>query len=214
MIGTVIFDLDGTLTDSFDGIVDSFLHALREHGFPEQDRAVVRGLIGVPLEGMLLRLVPDMEEAVMDALAKSYRDHYITICGETSPLLPGVGEALDILEGRTLVCASTKYTPQVMEVLRTQGIDGRFSLLQGSEDMPKKPAPDLFRLVMEKTGSEPERTAAVGDMVFDVRAALASGCLPVGVLTGIGTREELEGAGCRHVFATLAEAAAFIASVE
>jgi phosphoglycolate phosphatase len=214
MLDTVIFDLDGTLTDSFDGIAHAFNHALGLHGFGSRPDGDVKALIGNPLEDMLRTLMPGMSEADVDAVAGTYREHYITICGERSPLLPGVTQALDLLGDRRLVCASTKYTPQVLTVLEAQGISDRFELMQGSEDIPKKPAPDLFLKVMALTGASPESTAAVGDAIYDVKAAIAVGCLPVGVLTGLSTREQLEEAGCRHIFPDLLGAAEFICSME
>jgi phosphoglycolate phosphatase len=214
MLSTIIFDLDGTLTDSFDGIVDAFNFALGKHGHPPEDHNAVKALIGVPLEGMLERLKPELGGPEIDRIAGTYRDHYIKVCGEASPKFPQVVPALELLSDRTLVCASTKYTPQVEEVLRVQGIADRFRLLQGSEDIPKKPAPDLFRLVMERTGARPEDSAAVGDMTYDVEAAVAAGVMPVGVLTGIGEENQLREAGCEHVFPDLLAAADFIRSVE
>jgi len=91
--------------------------------------------------------------------------------------------------------------------------DLRFDLLLSREDATLKPAPDLFLKVLDIIGGKPEQTAGVGDSTMDVRAAMASGCMPVGVLTGMGSRESLEAAGCRHVFQTLSEAAAFLAGL-
>ncbi len=214
MFKTVIFDLDGTLTDSFDGIVDAFNHALCIHHHSPQDRRRVRSLIGTPLEDMLTTLCPEMSKDVVEEVATTYREFYRTICGERSPLFPDTKRALDLLADRTLVCASTKITTLTKEILETQGIADRFQLIQGSEGIPKKPAPDLILKAMQLTGSQGNCTAMVGDTTLDVEAALGAGATPIGVLTGNGTGRELEAAGCCQIFPSLLASVEFIKSAD
>lgn len=181
---TVIgFDLDMTLVDSADAIVDSIRHTCRAHGV-EIDEAAVRAGVGLPLDRVFPDLIPDVPYA--EAL-EVYRARYLSHGLAMQTLLPGAREALQVVtdDGCSVLVVSAKKDTHVRAVLDEVGLSHLVRDIVGER--------------FAETKSDALREAAarvyVGDHVGDVVGALGAGAVAVAVATGPTSREELELAG-------------------
>ena len=198
----ILFDLDGTLTDSKEGIINSFEYALGQFGVDPLPRAEMSKCVGPPLKYSFTNFF-GFEGERLKAVLEAYQVYYRPRGIFENSVYGGVEDMLRTLRaaGKKLAVASSKLEIHVHTVLRHFDIEKYFDFIGGSDDSrlrPDKPAvikyvidampiPDLSRAVM------------VGDRHFDVEGARECGLETVGVLYGYGTREELEEAGARSI---------------
>ena len=190
MLEAVCFDLDGTLIDSTDAIVDSFLYTFEVLGLPAPTREVIVGTISVPLEEQFgLLSVKDADRA-----AEVYREHYVAEAPKKTMFLPGALDALDRLEasGLKLAIATSKRRSSAEPLLEHLGVLDRFEVVIGPEDVKNaKPDPECLHLVLRRLGIEAKSMVFVGDSKYDIGAARAAGLRCLAVDTGYSSREEL-----------------------
>jgi HAD superfamily hydrolase (TIGR01549 family) len=189
---TVIFDLDGTLVDSQQDIVNSFLHAFSELGLPAPSREAVVASIGRPLEAMYAEFAP---AELAPALSDVYRRHYPQHFTDTTAPYEGVPALLTHLaeRGYARVVATTKRTAMATALVEAVGLAPFLDHVQGTDDLPAKPAPAVLqRAVSVVSGAG---VLMVGDSVVDIKAGAAAGLPTYGVTWGSGTRAALEAAG-------------------
>ncbi len=190
MVEAVCFDLDGTLIDSTDAIVDSFQHAFATMGeaLPKRERIVET--ISVPLEeqfGLLSAKDPDRA-------AEVYRAHYNVEAPEKTVLLPGARTVLTRLKdaGHRLAIATSKRRSSAEIILEHLGILTLFEACVGPEDVGfPKPHPESLRLIMQLLGVRPDSMVFIGDSPYDVEAAHAAGVPCLCVTTGYSSASEL-----------------------
>lgn len=200
------FDLDGTLIDSTDAIVRSFVHTFETLGHEPPARATIVGTISHTLEEQFRMLSPfDPVEA-----ARVYREHYVRTAPSTTLLLPGAAEALERLarEGVRMGVATSKKRSSATPILDYLGISRFFETCIGPEDVTHhKPHPEpLHALMRNMKVANPESFVYIGDTPFDAKAAQAAGAGFVGVTTGYATRAELEACGAVTIVDSIAEA--------
>lgn len=208
---TVLFDLDGTLTDSSEGIVKSLQYALRVFGMERERESLLR-YIGPPIQENFIDLLKQTGEPVERAV-KIFRERYESVGYLENRLYEGVPEMLRRLQGAGLrLCVATSKPQYMAEiVLRHFEICGFFEVLCGSSrDGSLRHKPDIIRLVLEQSHAAPERTVMVGDRCFDLEGAKQCGIEAVGVTYGFGSAEELEAFGPVFLAGTPAEAADFL----
>lgn len=177
------FDLDMTLVDSADAIVDAVAHTCAQYGV-EIDEPAVRGSVGLPLERVFPDFIPDV--AYADALAV-YRARYLSHGLAMQSLLPGARDALELVtaDGYRVVVISAKKDTHVVAVLETVGLDGFVDDVVGERFAETKA--DALR----ETGA----LVYVGDHVGDVLGARRAGAVAVAVATGPTSAADLEAAG-------------------
>jgi len=201
----IIFDFDGTLTDSRRDIAGAQLWALRTLGFDGYREEDVYRLIGKPLQETFAHLLPSEHHGrIPDAIAL-YAEYYPPHALETTTLFPGVRETLEALRsrGHRLAVASTKRGVGILRATDHFGITGLFDRLQGSEGIAFKPAPDVIHAVLENQGWRPVETLMVGDTDADVLAGKAAGVATCAVTYGALTAEELRALHPDFVISTL-----------
>ena len=217
-VRAVLFDLDGTLADSFQGIGATIDAVLGERGYPACDRTRLRGLIGAPLEMIFRTVLPAVawqasgETVVEDALVtwcvQRYLAYYSSLGVPRSPAFPGI---LTLLEncraaGLRLAVVTTKRTVVARQVLDAIGATSFFAEVLGVDaaEHPKPhPAPALE--AMRRLETRPEETVVVGDTPMDVGMAVAAGCRAIGVGWGYQPPEALLAAGAERVVKTAEE---------
>lgn len=206
MIGTVLFDLDGTLTDSAPGIVASYRHTLEVFGITGEDEQI-RRWIGPPLGESLAGLGiarPDVEAAVIE-----YRDYFGRVGLYENRLYDGVAEMLDGLAaaGLTLGLATSKLTPFAETILDLFGIRKRFGVISGATaDGSRVTKEQIVGHALDSLGRpDPRTVVVVGDREHDVIAAREHGLQSVGVTWGYGSPAELTAAGAGRLAASPAE---------
>ena len=206
----ILFDLDGTLTDSFLGIARSVQYALSRLGIDEPDLAVFRRFIGPPLYDSFLEYyhLPDADARRAVAF---YRERYRETGLFENRLYDGVPQMLQTLRdaGATLVLATSKPEVFARRILAHFGIAGAFSFVAGSLlDGTRDSKAEVIRFALEQMGvSHPARAVMIGDRKHDAIGARETGVPFGGVLYGFGSREELS--AYPHVF--LAETPARVA---
>jgi len=181
---TVIgFDLDMTLVDSADAIVDSIAHTCRVYGVEIDDRAVRAG-VGLPLDRVFPDYIPDVPYA--EAL-EIYRARYLSHGLAMQELLPGAREALEavVADGCTILVVSAKKDSHVRAVLEEVGLAHLVRDVVGERFAETKS--DALR--------DADAKVYVGDHVGDVLGARGAGAYAVAVATGPTTRDALADAG-------------------
>ena len=193
----IFLDLDGTLTDSGEGIMNSVAYAMRKFGIEETDREKLRSFIGPPLYASFMREYGfDLEKSM---LAVEYYREYFAPKGiyENRPY-DGIPELLSALkkDGRRLYLATSKPEPYALEIVKHFGLyeylDGLFGSTMTEERTKKE---EVVAYALENTGIARTDVVMIGDRNHDIIGAKANGVASIGVLFGYGDREELEVAG-------------------
>lgn len=204
--GAVLFDLDGTLCDTEDGIVTHLAMALEALALPVPDRSVLRSCVGPPWEEGLPQIgVP--AERMVDVIA-TYRSTYDQAAPRLAPPFPGVDEALSALAGAGVAMAVATSKPQhLADLLVREGPLGRhFGAVVGADPSAGRwTKADVVGAALAALDHPPTGAAMVGDRHHDVRGAAAHGVATVGVRWGCAAPGELEEAGAAAVVATPAE---------
>ena len=206
----IFFDLDGTLSDPFEGFARSLRFAYEELGYDAPADAEIRTLIGPPLHVSMRARFAD--RAVADELVRLFRVRYADTGLFENVVYPGVRELLDALAGRLqLFVCTTKPHVYALPILQRFGLGDMFDAVYGSEldgtNADKRIL--LARALAEQHLAGGARIALLGDRGLDLIAARTNAVGAWGAGWGYGTREEL--AGADHVFTAPHEIAAFIA---
>jgi phosphoglycolate phosphatase len=206
---TILFDLDGTLIDSTEAILESFDAAYAAFGESAPEEEAIKALIGYPLDLMFSSMGVAKER--VNGYVDAYKRHYRMISREKTVLLPGAREAVE--EAATfarLGVVTTKTARYSRELLEHMGLMHRFDVLIGREDVTHpKPHPEPIHLALERMSSSKEACWMVGDTLLDIDAALAAGVKPVAVSCGYGEASSLADR-CKMVFPDAQSAVAAI----
>jgi phosphoglycolate phosphatase len=201
---TLLFDLDGTLTDPKEGITACIQHALICLGRLPPSADELEWCIGPPLLGSFERLLADASPDLAWEAVRLYRERYTQHGIFESYPYPGVPEMLAALRnaGFHLFIATSKPTPFARRVLEQFQLAEFFVGIYGSElDGTRNDKAELIAHLLVDRGLEGDRAVMVGDRKHDVIAAQRNGVMPVGVSYGYGSVEELEGAGAVKILA-------------
>lgn len=208
----VIFDLDGTLVDTVPARIAGWTEVLAEHGIavaPGQLEPTI-GMDGRALArrmaGASGRAISDEEAEHVDRLAGERFDEH----NRQPRALPGTHGALRRLDaaGVTWAIATSSRAEQVSGSVEALGLTSPPRVVDGSRVAHAKPAPDLLLLAARELGVAPADAWYVGDSTWDMRAAVAAGMTPIGVLAGAAvSAAELLEAGAVAVLASLDELA-------
>ncbi|WP_224240078.1 HAD hydrolase-like protein [Hyalangium gracile] len=194
----IFFDLDGTLTDPFEGITSCFQHALAELGRPVPAAAELAVFIGPPLRQGMATLLGTSEPPLIEQAVALYRARYSAQGALENRLydeVPGMLRALAESQWRLFV-ATSKPRVFAERIIDHFGLRAFFAHVYGAElDGRFDNKGELLAHALEREGLEASACIMVGDRAQDVRAARQNGLVPVGVAYGYGSREELEEAG-------------------
>lgn len=206
---TILFDLDGTLVNTEEGVGKSVRYALDKYGILEPDRATIRRFIGPLLADSFQREYGFSEEKAKEA-DLVFRERYETIGLFECELFPGVEEALKILKekGYKISVASSKEEVPCRRILERLGVAQYFDLIGGArlkENIGTKI--EVLHDVMKRLGiSHKEEVVLIGDSRYDARGAREAGIDCIGVSYGFEEDfEEMRKAGVTEIFDTLAE---------
>lgn len=203
MIHNLIFDLDGTLLNTLADLRDSTNYALQQFGFPERSTEEVRNFVGNGLRMLIRRAVPfkteeETVDAVLAVMKTHYREHYHDGTIPYDGILPFLHKMK--MYGFRMAIVSNKADPMV-QLLRTLYFDELIPVAVGELDgVPRKPAPDMVRIAMERLGCTEEHTVYIGDSEVDIETAKNAGlpCLSVG--WGFRSEKDLRNAGAETVY--------------
>ena len=201
----ILFDLDGTLTDSGEGIMNCAKLALEHYGLPIPIEAELRTFVGPPLHESFIRFGVPAEEA--DNAIKIYRSRYIPIGKFENHPYEGIREVLEKLKaaGHTLYVATSKPEAMAVEILEHFDLAKYFDIIAGASfDRSRSSKEDVIAYLLDQCGDY-DRKIMVGDTAFDVLGAKAHNIPTVGVAWGYGKVEDMEAAGAISIAHTMDE---------
>jgi len=191
----VLWDLDGTLMDSYPAITASVNHVRAFYGMGPMTVEAVRVCVGHGVIQLMAKTVPGRDPQQARLI---YAGHHEKTLKVGTKLLPGAGAILRDLRARGVrhaVCSNKprEFSAQLLDHLE---IACWVDVLLGPEDVAApKPAPDMLLLGLERLGTRPEEAFFVGDMTVDIQAARSAGLRVAVVATGSDSADKLKAAG-------------------
>ena len=203
MSQVILFDLDGTLTESGEGIINCVQYALEKLGKKEEHPENLQCFIGPPLKEQFMKYAGLSEEEGEKAVVY-YRERYTTTGIFENRLYPKIPELLELLKinNKILAVASSKPEVYVKQILEHFQIADYFTAIVGSElDGRRTEKAEVIEEALRRMHLEEERDKVlmVGDRSHDVQGAISCGLQCIGVAYGYGSREELEKAGAVYI---------------
>ncbi|HEM6101181.1 TPA: HAD family hydrolase [Streptococcus suis] len=205
MYQTILFDLDGTLTDSGQGILNSVAYALEKMGIEEPDTANLNRFIGPPLYESFSRfyqLNPEDTQSAVDAFRVYFKEKGMF----ENQLYPGIIPLLEELRtaGKTLVIATSKPEIFAKQILEHFGISHYFDVIAGASlDSSRISKADVIGYAINQLEAFPNNAVMIGDREHDIEGARMHQLPAIGVLYGYGNKQEFEKAGATMIVETV-----------
>jgi phosphoglycolate phosphatase len=179
----LIFDWDGTLSDSIGRIVEAMQAAAHLAGRPVRDDVAIKGIIGLGLPEAIRTLYPDITANDLIDFRQHYADHYMAMDVEPSRLFEDVHESLDAFraEGYQLAVATGKARRGLDRVLKAHGWTDFFDATRAADETASKPDPLMLNQILQQCGVRPEKALMIGDASFDLMMARNAGMDSVAV---------------------------------
>ncbi|MBR4278623.1 MAG: HAD-IA family hydrolase [Clostridia bacterium] len=205
---TILFDLDGTLTNPESGLVSGFVYAFGKLGIDYGERESLKRFIGPPLHAEWQKEFGFTPEESSEAI-RLLREYYDVYGWWDNEVYPGISELLRALseDGKILAVATSKPEKTAKRVLSLFGLDKYFAFIggaSGSETRDKKE--EVIEYVLDNLGiNDKSECVLVGDRIYDAIGARAVGIDSIGILWGHGTEEEIRRAGFSLAVSTPSE---------
>ncbi|EGG80983.1 HAD hydrolase, family IA [Lachnospiraceae bacterium 2_1_46FAA] len=204
----ILFDLDGTLTNSQLGITTCVAYALESFGIHTENPEELRKFIGPPLKESFVKYY-NMTDGEGDRAVEKYRERFATVGLYENEVYAGIPELLQKLkaQGKTLLVATSKPTVYSDKILEHFGLKEYFSYIAGSElDGTRVNKAEVIQYALEQMKiTESEKIVMIGDKEHDMIGAGICGVDSIGVLYGFGEREELENHGATYIAETVSD---------
>ena len=198
----VIFDLDGTLLDTLEDIADAANAAVRQYGYSAHPVEAFKGFVGDGARTMITRALPSAarSERIVEVALESFLAQYERNWKAKTRPYPGITALCETLAQRKLRLAvlSNKPNDFAKRCVRTLLPCGEFSVVRGQRaGFPRKPNPAAAAAIAHDWSIPPQEIIFLGDSGVDMITATRAGMLPVGVLWGFRTADELLATGAR-----------------
>ena len=196
---TILFDLDGTLTDSGEGIMNCAKLALTAYGLPVPEDKVMRTFVGPPLEVSFAR--QGMKEADIPDAIEVFRKRYTAVGKYENFPYPGIHEVLKTLkdEGHTLCVATSKPEVMALDIMDHFKLAPYFTRICGATlDRKRITKEDVITFLLDSMGN-PDNLLMIGDTQYDVIGANAHGIPTIGVTWGYGEEDAIRDAGAAAI---------------
>ncbi|MCK8483262.1 HAD-IA family hydrolase [Aliiroseovarius sp. S2029] len=198
-----VFDVDGTLIDSQDFIVEAMNRAFGAMGVTLPSRDEVLSIVGLSLHDAIGRLVPTLSGSEVAEASEKYKDMFIKLRAEkggeaTAPLYPGARAALEHLHTQDEVLlgvATGKARRGLDHAYDAHDLRHFFVTSQTADNHPSKPHPSMLQAALAETGAEAAQAVMIGDTSFDMEMGRAAGFRTIGVTWGYHPRDSLIAAG-------------------
>ena len=207
---TILFDLDGTLTDSAEGIINCSILALEYFGLPIPDRKTMRVFVGPPLHDTFVKFGVPADQA--DKAVEVFRSRYFTVGKFENAPFPGIPELLKTLKdhGHKLLIATSKPETLALEITQKFGLYDYFDMICGATlDRSRVNKDDVIAYLLAQNGNN-ENLVMVGDTAFDVIGAAVHNIPTIGVSWGYGEVQEMLDAGAVSIAHTTSELLAIL----
>jgi len=201
----ILFDLDGTLTDSGEGIINCAILALQHFGLPIPPQEELRTFVGPPLHESFIRYGVPADKA--DEAIKVYRSRYIPIGAYENTPYPGIRELLETLkaQGHKLYVATSKPEEMSIKILEHFDLAHYFDMICGATmDTSRSSKEAVIAYLLEQNGRA-DNMIMVGDTKFDIIGAKEHGIPAIGVSWGYGKVEEMVASGAAGIARSMEE---------
>lgn len=205
MIRSAVFDLDGTLLDTSEGVMSSVRRMIERCGLPPATQEQLRGFIGPPINKRLIELYGIAEDEAFAAM-NIFRDEYIKGDLYRAVVYPHMAETIGRLrdKGIAVGVATYKREDQAKALLGHCGLAPLFDVIHGADPEARLTKADVLSMTVRELGFEPGETAMIGDSVNDVVGAAGASVPFIGVTYGFGfSCDEDVAAACRREGAVL-----------
>ncbi len=211
MYDYVLFDLDGTVTDSFEGVTNCVSFALESFGIHIADKTELSCFIGPPLFEQF-KSFAKFNDTEAGKAVKKYRERYSVTGWKECKLAEGTEELLQNLKkrGKTVALATCKPEKYAKMILDYFNISEYFDFIGGAE-LDTKGRTDKYDVIeyvisnLKISEMNRSKTVMVGDTLYDIDGANAAGIASIGVLFGYGTKEELKAHGADYIVKSMKE---------
>ncbi len=191
----LLFDIDGTLIETFDTILVAMNAALEEAGMGPLGAEELRPLIGRDIASQMAAL-RGTSGPLVDTIRDTYYENFVARMADTVTLYPGVAETLEALCGLPMSTITTRRRRVARQMLQVVGIADHFTTIVGGDEVSEpKPHPELVHRACASLDLHPRKAVAVGDSPVDILAGRAAGTRTVAAAYGYGDAEELAEAG-------------------
>lgn len=204
---TILFDLDGTLTDPSVGITNSVMYALKHYGITPPERSQLYKFIGPPLADSFKNFYNFPDEKAREAV-DIYREYFSVRGLYENRVYDDIANMLNKLTkaGYRLGVATSKPDTFSRQILEHFGLLDKFTFLSGNTIDDARPTKvQVIEYALENMNSQPASTIMVGDRKFDILGANQLGLCSVGVLFGFGSKAELEAANAKYICDSVSE---------
>lgn len=205
----ILFDLDGTLTDSAEGVINACQYMQKKMGMRVWDKDDLKFIVGPPLMKTFTEDFAMDQETAERALV-TYREYYTTIGLFENKVYPGIGEMLENLhrKGKRMAVATSKKEEMAYTILEHFGIAKYFEVIGGDKrEVGRDNKAKVIDYVLETMKAQKDDVIMVGDRKFDIEGAHAIGIPCIAVEFGYGDREEFEAYGADFIAATAEDVA-------
>lgn len=212
MIKYLFFDLDGTLTDPFEGITRSVEYALNHYGITVENRRTLEPFIGPPLADSFIKYYGFSREKAFEAI-DVYRERFRDTGLFENEMYNGIPEMLSTLQnaGAEIILATSKPRIFAERILDHFDLTKYFTYVDGSElDGTRVKKDEVIAHALDVLGCNKNEVVMIGDRLHDIEGAKKNGLDSIGVLWGYGSREELSEAGADHICETIEELTEFL----
>ncbi len=203
MYTACLFDLDGTLTDPREGILNSVRSALILEGFSAPPIEGLEWVIGPPLRESFATLANlQVADIQIEQLMTRYRERFAPIGLYENHVFSDIPNVLESIRSRGIHCfvATSKPTVYAKKIINHFQLDRHFDRVLGSElDGSREDKQEIIHELLSEFHLQADQTLMVGDRKFDILGAKANGLNAIGVLYGFGSKAELTAAGALHL---------------
>lgn len=205
---TILFDLDGTLSDSSQGIINSIIYALEKYDVNDYDMPLLRKFLGPPLHESFEKFMGFDKEKSLQAV-KLYREYFSSKGLFENEIYGGVSDLLQNLKenGKTLIVATSKPQPFTDRIMEHFDLAKYFDFIAGSNmDTTRSKKAEVIEYALSECNiKDKSKVVMIGDRAEDMIGAQTVGLDSIGVEYGYGTFDELKNAGATYIVKTVGE---------
>lgn len=200
MLKSILWDLDGTLTNPRKGILRCFQFALESHGLPAPPEDELLWVIGPPIHKSFAHFAPNGDEALTWQLVAKYRERFSAIGLFENELYEGILQVLQGLAGKDHFLATSKPHVFAKQIMHHFKLAPYFREMYGSElNGERSDKSELIGYILEQQNIDPQEAVMIGDRKYDIAGAKARGLRSIGVAWGYGAKGELQEAGADEI---------------
>lgn len=196
----IFFDLDGTIIDSSEGIINAFKYAVNCLNL--EYKSEIEHMIGIPI-GEVFDKVYNLRSIEIEKAIKKYREYYTEKGINENTIYGGIKELLEKLRksGKKLIIATSKPTVFTQRILQHYNIISYFDFVSGATlDKSRQKKSDVINYAIKNLETiKLDESIMIGDRAEDIKGAKVNNIKSVGVLYGFGNKEELEDAGADFI---------------